>query len=165
MISSRNTNIVPGYQEPRCKCRSGIYGTRETPLKLKFIIWSGTFILLIIHPDSAWTNLKDDVGLGLLTTYLDGSLPVGAGVMVTQVEAPSDGHWMPDTSAIQFSGKTITDRTGGDTGYSSHATDVSLYYYGQRTSDRILCLHREQYREPLGSSGSGTQLSHRGSSG
>jgi hypothetical protein len=57
--------------------------------------------------------------------------PTGAGVKVTQVEA-SQGvatQYFVNLPLTDFSGKTITDATGGGT-TSSHATNVAQNFYG-----------------------------------
>lgn len=93
-----------------------------------------TALLLMVPHQPLWADLKEDLGYTLLATELGDGLPTGSGVTVTQVEADtSTGYWMPDTTNTQFSGKTITDKTG-DGGVSSHATLVGRYFYGATSS-------------------------------
>ena len=71
----------------------------------------------------ALASLKDDIGYTQLKTLLGGLTPDGTGVIVTQVEATSSGHWMPDSANTELVGKTITNKSSGTpTGYSGHAT-------------------------------------------
>ena len=93
------------------------------------VFWS------IIPAGVLYADLNEDIGFTRLYSELGGVMPTGDGVTVTQVEALStDGHWMPDVSTTQFSGKTITDKTGGYTGNSSHATGVGNLFYGNVSS-------------------------------
>jgi len=89
----------------------------------------------------AQADYKDDTGYNQLQTELGGSMPDGTGVGVSQVEADEDPNapveYMPNASDSQFSGKTITDRSGvtsppGAT--SNHATIVGRYFYGNSSS-------------------------------
>ncbi|MBL6912527.1 MAG: hypothetical protein ISR40_02555, partial [Puniceicoccaceae bacterium] len=64
-------------------------------------------------------------------------MPTGNGIRVTQVESPFSGsgatNFMPNAANSQFTGKTITDQTGGGTA-SSHGTTVGQNLYGNTTS-------------------------------
>jgi hypothetical protein len=93
-------------------------------------------VLLVMFPAGHLAaDLKADLGYTQLAAELGAGMPTGAGVMVTQVEAPdASGYWMPDSANAQFSGKTITNKTGGLTGLSSHATTVGTYLYGITSS-------------------------------
>ena len=94
-----------------------------------------TVLWLVVPAKALYADLNEDIGFTRLYNELGGAMPTGDGVTVTQVEAlSSDGHWMPDLSNTQFSGKTITDKTGGDTGSSSHATGVGTRFYGTGSS-------------------------------
>ena len=79
--------------------------------------------------DVRYTELANELNLRGVT-----SIPTGAGVGVTQVEAGFNvvESYVP-SSASEFSGKTITDQTGGGT-TSSHATWVGQNLYGTVTS-------------------------------
>ncbi len=63
------------------------------------------------------------------------TIPTGSGVGITQVEAGSGTTTavLPDSSNAEFSGKTITDQSGGSTN-SYHATIVGKNLYGNTTS-------------------------------
>ncbi|MGB9624525.1 MAG: dockerin type I domain-containing protein [Phycisphaerae bacterium] len=82
---------------------------------------------------AGWT---DDIGYMALRTRLGAATPTGLGIDVSQVEATSDGAYMPDISnptyAPEFAGKTIIAKSGASAP-SSHATTVGLYYYGRVT--------------------------------
>ncbi len=92
-------------------------------------------VILLCCCVAAHAGYKDDIGYTMLQDELGSSTPDGSGVIVTQAEALSgDDHWMPNTSDAQFTGKTITDETGGSTGYSGHATGVGRLFYGNSSS-------------------------------
>lgn len=77
---------------------------------------------------------KDDIGYTKLADELGGGVPTGAGIGVSQVEAPEgEGDYTPYASDAQFTGKTITLMSGAS-GTSSHATTVGKYFYGNTTS-------------------------------
>ncbi|MBU0995319.1 MAG: hypothetical protein KJ737_22715 [Proteobacteria bacterium] len=98
-----------------------------------------TFIFLIIIASfwetDVFAGLKDDVGYTMLSGALGSSTPDGTGVWVTQVEAPvTNGEWMPDPGNSQFDGKTLNDMSGSGGLYSSHATTVAYYFFGNTAS-------------------------------
>jgi hypothetical protein len=96
---------------------------------LVYSVW----ILTASWSSFAWAGYKDDIGFNQLATELGGSMPTGAGVSVSQVEAASGGFSLPDTSDGQFSGKSFTVK-GTASGVSSHATTVAQHFYGSSTS-------------------------------
>jgi len=84
---------------------------------------------------SAWAQLtsaqKDAIGFTSLQTRLGVDMPTGAGISVSQVEAPeASTHYRPNTADAQLAGKTFEFPSGGSTGSSSHATTVGRYFYG-----------------------------------
>ncbi|PID40173.1 MAG: hypothetical protein CR984_04610 [Proteobacteria bacterium] len=91
-------------------------------------------LLLVLPAATLFADYRDDIGYTRLSGELGTGTPDGSGVTVTQVEAKSGDHWMPDTSNTQFAGKTIVDKTGGDTGSSGHATNVGVRFYGNSSS-------------------------------
>lgn len=92
------------------------------------------FFWIVCQATTAWADYREDIGHDQLAVELGGTLPDGSGMMVTQIEAPVNNHWMPDTTHAEFSGQSIVDQTGGDTGSSTHATMVGRYYYGSASS-------------------------------
>jgi len=78
----------------------------------------------------AAADFKADVGYTALQNELGASLPTGAGVKVTQVEAD---YGKPDASDVAFSGKTFTAKSPSSV-VTSHATTVGEYFYGRTTS-------------------------------
>ncbi|MGJ8640335.1 MAG: hypothetical protein ACSHYA_13180 [Opitutaceae bacterium] len=78
------------------------------------------------------TELENELALRNL------ALPTGSGVGVTQVESPQSGSdandYLPDQGDDEFSGKTITDQTGGGTTSKIHGTKVGKNLYGTSTS-------------------------------
>lgn len=97
-----------------------------------FAIW--TAIWFMMPAGVSYSDLKDDVGFTRLSEELGENLPSADGVMAAHVEAPIDDNWMPDVSNTQFTGKTITDKTGGSSGSSGHATGVGKLFYGNSSS-------------------------------
>jgi hypothetical protein len=103
-------------------------------------IGSLTTLLTLSLACLAWG--ADDIGYGALQSVLGASTPTGAGVRVTQVEAPTNDTsggaspiYMPDPADFQFIGKTITPYDGNLSGaYSSHATSVGGLFYGNTAS-------------------------------
>lgn len=72
---------------------------------------------------------KADIGFTSLQTSLGLSMPTGAGVSISQIEAPDgSSNYRPDTTV--FSGKSFLFPSGGTTGNSGHATTVGQYLYG-----------------------------------
>ena len=76
-----------------------------------------------------YTALKADIGYIRLKEFLADQLPSGSGIPVSQIEAASSGHWLPDPDNSEFSGKTIFNLSS-DSGVSSHATTVGRLFYG-----------------------------------
>lgn len=76
---------------------------------------------------------KEDIGFSSLQSALGGLMPTGAGVSVSQIEAPPLGssNYRPDTSL--FPGKTFSFPSGGATGISGHASTVGAYFYGSNS--------------------------------
>ena len=72
---------------------------------------------------------KEDIGFTALQLKLGAAMPTGAGVSVSQVEAPeASTNYRPDASV--FTDKNFIYGSGGSTGASSHATTVGRYFYG-----------------------------------
>jgi hypothetical protein len=97
-------------------------------------------VSFILFTQSSFANYKDTIHHTNLATELDLrglSVPTGNGIRVTQVESPFSGsgatNFMPNAANSQFTGKTITDQTGGGTA-SSHGTTVGQNLYGNTTS-------------------------------
>lgn len=88
--------------------------------------WGHSYQATVKH-----TELVTELNLRDLT------VPTGIGVSVTQVEFPFSGsgatNFMPSIGDSQFSGKSITDQSGGGT-TSSHGTTVGKNLYGNTTS-------------------------------
>ena len=87
-------------------------------------------ILLGFWMVGARGDYKDDVGYTRLQAELGAALPTGAGVGVTQVEAPENSTgYMPDATNSEFVGKTLTAKSGTPN-ISGHATAVAWTAYG-----------------------------------
>ncbi|MDH5275422.1 MAG: hypothetical protein OEW88_03280, partial [Gammaproteobacteria bacterium] len=90
--------------------------------------------LAVISPLAA-ADYRSDIGYTKLQQDLGGSIPNGAGVVVSQVEGPQTVNgqdWMPDITNSEFVGKTIVNVSGGVT--SGHATPVGQAFYGTVSS-------------------------------
>ncbi len=100
----------------------------------------GILSILLCSPASA--SYISDIGYSALQNELAAATPTGAGVKVTQVEAPTndvnggaDPIFMPDPGNGEFAGKTITAVNGNPSGtYSGHATAVGQLFYGNSSS-------------------------------
>ena len=93
-------------------------------------------ILVLIYSSAVYADYKDDIGYTRLATELGINLPDGSGVRVSQTEADTDGvagspyQYFPDTTNVQFEGKTIINVTGSNYTPSGHATSVGKRFYG-----------------------------------
>jgi hypothetical protein len=105
---------------------------RET---LRFLLLVGCLSLLVVENLHAQAY-KTAVGYNQLVGELGGSLETGSGVKVALVEASfgAIGRYMPDTSNIQLSGKSIVAGSGPSNGNSGHALTVGQYFFGNITS-------------------------------
>src|ERR1043166_7201203 len=85
-------------------------------------------------------DYKADVGYTSLSARLGGSTPTGAGIAVTQIEAPNNSTppfiYHPDETAGEFAGKTFSNEclSCDNVNFSGHATTVGTFYYGILTS-------------------------------
>ncbi|MEE2825140.1 MAG: PEP-CTERM sorting domain-containing protein [Planctomycetota bacterium] len=77
---------------------------------------------------------RDDIGWTALKAELGDLLEDGAGLAVSQVEAPRSGAYMADTELAEFLGKTWIDGTGTNVGSSSHATTVARNFFSRTNS-------------------------------
>lgn len=72
----------------------------------------------------------DDIGLTALRAELGGSVPTGAGVTISQIEAPlGTGEYAAANTDPELTGKTFTLKSGA-TAESFHATFVARSYCG-----------------------------------
>lgn len=84
-------------------------------------------------PRSPQSN-ADETGLTALIARLGaGNQPTGANVEVGQVEGDDGTGWAPNPSTPGFLGKTFT-MVSPNPVYSTHATGVGQYFYGNTTS-------------------------------
>ena len=98
-------------------------------------------ILSLIASVAHAQDWKADVGYTSLQARLGGATPTGAGIAITQIEAPAGGVaplyiYRPNPAVSEFTGKTFTLECGtcNNTDTSSHATTVGSYLYGNVTS-------------------------------
>ena len=93
--------------------------------------------VLAFVPGTTRADYKDDIGYVKLAAELGASLPTGAGIGISQVEAPTNltmpFDYLPDTTLGEFSGKTFSVFSSAG-GISGHATQVGQYFYGSATS-------------------------------
>ncbi|HYO24642.1 MAG TPA: dockerin type I domain-containing protein [Lacipirellulaceae bacterium] len=104
------------------------------PLSLMAALW-----LLAAAPAWGLEQWQTDVGLQRLIDVLGPSLPVGAGVHISQVEsADGSGNYFPSTGTPEFAagndplGQAVTfiDGTGTSTLASGHSNQVGSVIYG-----------------------------------
>ncbi len=93
----------------------------------------------LLLPELALADYYDDIGFRQLQAKLGAATPTGAAVLVVQAEGTQVLNgiptWAPDPGTAEFSGNTISDRSGAPAGvYSGHATAVGTFLYGNRTS-------------------------------
>lgn len=76
-------------------------------------------------------DYKLDVGYTALVARLGAATPTGAGVVVSQIEAPYQAFndYLPSAADPDFAGKTITDISGFGVG-GLHATIVGRFFFG-----------------------------------
>lgn len=110
---------------------------------MKFMrICSVAAALSVSMSSAAVASSLTDIGYPALQAELGTRTPTGAGVRVSQVEAPSndtsDGAapiFMPNPGDTEFSGKVITPMGGNPSGsFSDHATGVGRLFYGNTNS-------------------------------
>ena len=78
-------------------------------------------------------DIKEDVGYTQLANELGSALPDGAGVAVLQVEAGD--NFAPDSTNVQFAGKTFQDLSNPPSpAPSGHASGVGSRFYGLTSS-------------------------------
>lgn len=86
----------------------------------------------------ALADYKDDIGYTRLLDEQGTITPNGSGVPVTQAEALSGdpSNYMPNVDDVQFTGKTITDKSNTNPvdSYSGHANAVGRLFYGSTSS-------------------------------
>ena len=76
-------------------------------------------------------DYREDLGWFALRDELGAAMPTGAGVGVSQVEAPLDEAetiYLPDITGYAAQGKTITPKSGAGT-LSGHANSVATFLY------------------------------------
>ena len=93
----------------------------------------GTFLFANV----GWAqSLRDDIGWTQLRAEIGAGLEDGSGIIVSQVEAREEDDvtgaiaYLPDASNGNFSGTTIYDGSGFNTGFTGHAPSVGLRLYG-----------------------------------
>ncbi|MDH5387591.1 MAG: hypothetical protein OEY06_03970 [Gammaproteobacteria bacterium] len=102
-------------------------------MKIKVIILASVWLCVFFSAVTQATTL-DDIGFTDLKLELGVALHDGAGVNVTQVEAPVSGAWIPDIASAQFTSKIFNEISIGSIGYSNHATSVGYRFYGLTVS-------------------------------
>ncbi len=95
---------------------------------------STAILALALASSPSLATYRDLIGYPELETALGSSVPTGAGVLVTHVEALFEGDYLPNPGYSEFSGKTFIDGTSGSTGYSLHARQVGTNFYGNPVS-------------------------------
>ncbi|MEO8223779.1 MAG: hypothetical protein ABI661_03165, partial [Gammaproteobacteria bacterium] len=95
--------------------------------------WPAVGAALLCFTATEATTL-DDVGYTQLQAELGLATPVGAGVLISQIEGNQlmdpDYAYVPETGNAELMGKTITDVSALSTAPSGHATAVAQLFYG-----------------------------------
>ena len=97
------------------------------------------YVSLLLLTSAAFGAYKDTIRHTELANELNLrgiSVPTGSGVSVTQVEAGTVSNYLADINNSEFSGKTITARSGAS-GSLGHATTVGKNLYGNTTGIAI----------------------------
>ncbi len=141
------------FQTPAAVCRSRPLLPGPMPMKKGF--WLIAFL-------AAWpcspvrASVLNDIGYTRLQAALGPGGATGAGVAVSQIEASTSGAgnppaYLPDAANGAFTGKTITDVTGGGA-ISGHATSVGQRFYGNggSTAPGIDTIHVYEANDWLG---------------
>lgn len=93
------------------------------------------FSILLFFSKNSF-SYKADIGYTRLSAELGAALPTGAGVLVSQTEADTDGVvgppyvYFPDVTDPRFAGKIINNQSNLNDAPSAHATSVGRYFYG-----------------------------------
>ena len=84
----------------------------------------------------AQADVFSDIKYTDLVTRLGAATPTGAGIGIGHVEAPENagGSYAPDTTLVEFSGKTFSLLSGTGLAPSGHATEVGRNLYGNTGS-------------------------------
>ena len=89
-------------------------------------------VLFLSFMPAAFADYKTDIGYADLKALLGASVPTGAGVNVIQVEVGTTAY-APNTTNIQFSGKTFRFPDAASISPSAHATLVGSLFYGDHS--------------------------------
>jgi hypothetical protein len=106
------------------------------PARLALGVAVSVIGLFIATASTAPATYIDLMGFPQLQAELGGSIPTGAGIPVTQVEAPGTAggsNYFVNPALVNFSGKTITAQSLPAT-QSSHANNVGVNFYGNTAS-------------------------------
>jgi len=142
LIRRPAVSLAPGAQEVGC-CNRPVRAAGR--LMVRDSRWMQSAVLpaaagLLLYAGISHPAYKDDIGYTQLLAETGAAVADGSGVSVTQAEAdtnndPSIFSYLPDPGNSQFTGKSITDRTGLAAGnYSGHATGVGKNFFGNSSS-------------------------------
>lgn len=95
----------------------------------QWLFGTATGMTFIAAACSGFAGYKDDIGLTALQAELGANTPTGAGIGVSQIEAPAGTDYSPNPSDPEFVGKTFTLKSGASAGFG-HATVVGFGFYG-----------------------------------
>ena len=89
----------------------------------------------LLAKSPAFATTFDDIGFTDLQNAVGMSIPDGADVDVTQVEADANAgetefEYAPDPGLAEFAGKSIIDVSGFSTAFSGHANSVARIFFG-----------------------------------
>lgn len=102
--------------------------------RLDFTVVAVVASAMVMCPSAtARAGFRNDVGFTQLSEELGTALPTGAGIPVSQIEAPKDGNYAPEIASGQFSGKEFSFQSGSS-GTSTHANGMAQRFYGNTIS-------------------------------
>ena len=108
--------------------------TALLPLWNRMVVAIGTGLVgCLVANASVEGGVLDDIGFTQLAAELGASLPTGAPIQASQIEAANSGSYGPDLKSAEFTGKDFTFLSD-TTGTSTHATGMGQRIYGNSIS-------------------------------
>ncbi len=91
------------------------------------------FFIVVLATPNLHGIYREAVGWNQLAAEIGEDVPNGKGIPVSMIESPLGGNYQPNTSNMDFSGKTF-DMKSGPSGVSEHATVVGTLLFGNTMS-------------------------------
>ena len=141
-MSHHNSNTVSSFHQSSAVCRLVTLLVRATVRQKRSLANCLVLLLICAGSTSTVSASLDDIGYTSLINALGAAAPTGAGITVSQVEAPlgaanaAAGAFAPNPTNAAFAGKNFNVLsnqpvdTNGNTLFSSHASTVGSNFYG-----------------------------------